>query len=67
MDPAAASAPALIRLLKDRDARVRAAAATSLGVIADKRAAGPLREASEDADPWVRHAAQTAVRRYTHA
>jgi HEAT repeat protein len=65
MDPAPASTPALLRLLKDRDARVRAAAATALGLIADKRAVGPLREASEDADPWVRHAAQTSVRRYT--
>ncbi|MFI5275184.1 MAG: HEAT repeat domain-containing protein [Ktedonobacterales bacterium] len=52
-------------MLKDRDARVRAAAATALGLIADKRAVGPLREASEDADAWVRHAAQTSVRRYT--
>ncbi len=63
-DPTPSSTLTLLRLLKDADASVRAAAAATLGAIGDSRALGPLRQAAEDPDPWVRHAAQTASRRF---
>jgi HEAT repeat protein len=54
---------ALVRLLSDGDAGVRAAAAAALGQIADPAGAQALVAASHDPDQYVRAAALDAIRR----
>lgn len=48
-------------LQKDASWRVRAAAAEGLGVLKDRRAVGPLTQALQDSDTFVRHKAGDAL------
>ena len=54
-------APQIIRMLEDREADVREAAASALGQLADARAAAPLIEAARDESPAVRRAVAWAL------
>lgn len=61
----AAAVPALAGLLlSDPEARVRRAAASSLGALREAAAASALSAAAQDPDPSVRQAVNRALRRY---
>lgn len=53
----------MIKALKDGDYSVRISAAVALGKIGDKRAVGPLIEALEDEESYVRRAVAEALER----
>ncbi len=53
----------LLKLLADTEPRVRAAAATALGVLGDDRAAAALQEHRDDQDPWTQNAVVLSLRR----
>jgi HEAT repeat protein len=51
----------LAEALRDKDVRVRRAAAQALGEVEDHKAAGPLAEALQDTDPVVRRLAAQSL------
>lgn len=59
----AGAVPETIRLLKEREARVRASVAWALGQIADPSSLEILRRAADDENSLVRDAAQEAIAR----
>lgn len=54
---------ALLRLLADAEPRVRAAAASGLGVLGDVRAVPALEERRDDRDLWTQNAVVVSLRR----